>query len=128
MQTNTPNQSDKDIELIKYLEDIKHYPLLKSVDEKKLAKRIQESNDGEAKKQLAQANFRLVVAVAKKYIGYHPDYSLLDLIKEGNLGLFKAVEKYDYKKSYKFSTYAVWWIRQAIIRNFPELNNRNNKF
>jgi RNA polymerase primary sigma factor len=105
-----------------YLKEIEQYPLLKAVEEKELAQRIQEKNDDEAKNLLARSNFRLVVAIAKKYIGHHPDYSLMDLIKEGNLGLFKAVEKYDYKKDYKFSTYATWWIRQAIIRNFPDLN------
>ncbi len=96
-----------------YLREIGRIPLLKTEDEVRLAKRI-EKGDLVAKKQLAEANLRLVVSIAKKYIGR--GLSLLDLIQEGNTGLMRAVEKFDYKKGYKFSTYATWWIRQAITR------------
>lgn len=96
-----------------YLREIGMIPLIKSEDEVRLAKRI-EKGDLVAKKQLAEANLRLVVSIAKKYIGR--GLSLLDLIQEGNTGLMRAVEKFDYKKGYKFSTYATWWIRQAITR------------
>jgi len=96
-----------------YLREIGQYPLLKSEDEVSLAKRI-ERGDKSAKRRLAEANLRLVVSIAKKYIGR--GLTLLDLIQEGNLGLQRAVEKFDYKKGFKFSTYATWWIRQAITR------------
>ena len=98
-----------------YLREIGQYPLLNTVDERALAKRVVEG-DIEAKNLLARANLRLVVSIAKKYIGRSPDLTLLDLIQEGNIGLFKAVDKFDYTKGFKFSTYATWWIRQAITR------------
>jgi len=98
-----------------YLKEIGQYPLITASDEKDLAKRIQ-VGDTEAKNLLAKANLRLVVSIAKKYVGRSPDLTLLDLIQEGNLGLFRAVDKFDWTKGYKFSTYATWWIRQAITR------------
>lgn len=98
-----------------YLKEIGQYSLISASNEKELAKRIQEG-DREAKNLLARANLRLVVSIAKKYVGRSPDLTLLDLIQEGNLGLFKAVDKFDWTKGYKFSTYATWWIRQAITR------------
>lgn len=98
-----------------YLREIGQYPLLTAREEKELAKRIAEG-DEEARNLLARANLRLVVSIAKKYVGRSPDLTLLDLIQEGNLGLFKAVDKFDYEKGFKFSTYATWWIRQAITR------------
>ena len=98
-----------------YLREIGKYPLLAAKDERELAQRIQ-AGDPEAKNLLARANLRLVVSVAKKYVGRSPDLTLLDLIQEGNLGLFRAVDKFDWSKGYKFSTYATWWIRQAITR------------
>ena len=98
-----------------YLKEIGQYPLITAHDEKELAKRIQ-AEDKEAKNLLAKANLRLVVSIAKKYVGRSPDLTLLDLIQEGNLGLFRAVDKFDWTKGYKFSTYATWWIRQAITR------------
>jgi len=96
-----------------YLREIGRVPLLTADEEVSLAKRIA-SGDRVAKKKLAEANLRLVVSIAKKYIGR--GLSLLDLIQEGNTGLLRAVEKFDYKRGYKFSTYATWWIRQAITR------------
>lgn len=96
-----------------YLKEIGKVPLLSSEEEVELAKRI-EDGDEEAKKKLAESNLRLVVSIAKKYVGR--GMLFLDLIQEGNLGLIKAVEKFDYRKGYKFSTYATWWIRQAITR------------
>ncbi|MDP3093619.1 MAG: sigma-70 family RNA polymerase sigma factor [bacterium] len=98
-----------------YLKEIGRVSFLTPDEEKELAKRI-EKGDEEAKKRLAQANLRLVVSIAKKYIGRSPNLTFLDLIQEGNLGLFRAVEKFDWRKGYKFSTYATWWIRQAITR------------
>jgi RNA polymerase primary sigma factor len=98
-----------------YLREIGQYPLLNGEQEKELAKRIV-AGDDEARGILARSNLRLVVSIAKKYVNRSPDLTLLDLIQEGNLGLFKAVDKFDYTKGYKFSTYATWWIRQAITR------------
>ncbi|MGD9567394.1 MAG: RNA polymerase sigma factor RpoD [Sedimentibacter sp.] len=96
-----------------YLKEIGKVPLLSANEEIELAKRMQDGDD-EAKKRLAEANLRLVVSIAKRYVGR--GMLFLDLIQEGNLGLIKAVEKFDYTKGFKFSTYATWWIRQAITR------------
>ena len=96
-----------------YLKEIGKVPLLSAEEEIELAQRMEEG-DEEAKKKLAEANLRLVVSIAKRYVGR--GMLFLDLIQEGNLGLIKAVEKFDYRKGYKFSTYATWWIRQAITR------------
>ena len=96
-----------------YLQEIGKVPLLSAAEEIEIAKRMADG-DQDAKKQLAEANLRLVVSVAKRYVGR--GMLFLDLIQEGNLGLIKAVEKFDYRKGYKFSTYATWWIRQAITR------------
>ena len=96
-----------------YLKEIGKVPLLSAEEEMELAKRI-EAGDDEAKKRLSEANLRLVVSIAKRHVGR--GMQLLDLIQEGNLGLIKAVEKFDYRKGYKYSTYATWWIRQAITR------------
>ncbi len=97
-----------------YLKDIGKVPLLSADEERSLAKRVMEG-DEYAKNKLCEANLRLVVSVAKKYVG-KTSMSLLDLIQEGNIGLLKAVEKFDYTKGFKFSTYATWWIKQAITR------------
>lgn len=98
-----------------YLREIGQYPLISGEDERELAKRI-EKGDREAGMLLMKANLRLVVSIAKKYVGRSSDLTLLDLIQEGNMGLYKAVEKFDFTKGFKFSTYATWWIRQAITR------------
>lgn len=98
-----------------YLREIGKVPLLTADEETDLAKRV-EQNEEEARQKLTQANLRLVVSIAKRYVGRSSQLSLLDLIQEGNIGLTKAVEKFDYRRGYKFSTYATWWIRQAITR------------
>ncbi len=100
-----------------YLKEISKIPLLTSEEEIEIAKRI-EQGDEEAKKKLAEANLRLVISIAKRYVGR--GMLFLDLIQEGNLGLIKAVEKFDYRKKFKFSTYATWWIRQAITRSIAD--------
>jgi len=115
-QKNAFKRSDSGYDSIQmYLREIGQYPLLNAQEERVLAKRIVEG-DEEARNLLARANLRLVVSIAKKYVGRSPDLTLLDLIQEGNLGLFKAVDKFDFTKGFKFSTYATWWIRQAITR------------
>ncbi len=98
-----------------YLKEIGRYPLITGEEEMELAKRI-EKDDETAREKLTRSNLRLVVSIAKRYVGRSPNLTLLDLIQEGNIGLFKAVEKFDYRRGYKFSTYATWWIRQAITR------------
>src|SRR3989344_7151559 len=98
-----------------YLKEIGQYPLLTAAEERDLARRIIEG-ELDAKNLLARANLRLVVSIAKKYTNRAADLTLLDLIQEGNIGLFKALDKFDWTKGYKFSTYATWWIRQSITR------------
>lgn len=115
-QKNSYRRNDSGYDSIQmYLREIGQYPLLTAQEERTLAKRIVDG-DEEARNLLARANLRLVVSIAKKYVGRSPDLTLLDLIQEGNLGLFKAVDKFDFTKGFKFSTYATWWIRQAITR------------
>jgi len=112
----TPSAQIPEIDSIqKYLREIGKHPLLTFKEEKELAKRA-EKNDRAAKNKLIRSNLRLVVSIAKKYIGRTPHLTFLDLIQEGNLGLFKGVEKYDWRKGFRFSTYATWWIRQSITR------------
>ncbi len=113
--TQSYSMSDDPVHL--YLKEIGNYPLLTMTDEIELAKKIAEG-DEDAKRVLAESNLRLVVSIAKRYVGR--GLSFLDLIQEGNLGLIKAVEKFDYTKGYKFSTYATWWIRQAITRSIAD--------
>lgn len=98
-----------------YLKEIGRTPLLKTQDEKDLAKRI-EKGDEQARQKFIQANLRLVVSIAKRYVNRSPNLSILDLVQEGNIGLSRAVDKFDYRRGFKFSTYATWWIRQAITR------------
>ena len=100
-----------------YLKEIGHVPLINSEEEVVLAKKKDEG-DKKSGMRLIEANLRLVVSIAKKFVGY--GLTFLDLIQEGNIGLFRAVEKYDWKRGYKFSTYATWWIRQAIIRSLAD--------
>lgn len=115
LSANVSVMSDDPVKL--YLKEIGSYPLLTIDEEIALAKRI-EAGDESAKKSLAESNLRLVVSIAKRYVGR--GLSFLDLIQEGNLGLIKAVDKFDYTKGYKFSTYATWWIRQAITRSIAD--------
>lgn len=98
-----------------YLREIGRVAFLTGDEEKELARRI-EAGSQEARQKLLTANLRLVVSIAKRYVGRSPNLTLLDLIQEGNMGLFRAVEKFDYRRGYKFSTYATWWIRQAVTR------------
>lgn len=98
-----------------YLREIGRYPLLTSEEEIKLAKKV-EKGDAKAKEKMIRSNLRLVVSIAKRYIGRSANLGFLDLIQEGNRGLFRAVEKFDWRRGYKFSTYASWWIRQGITR------------
>ena len=113
MDLSVPDGISLDYPVRMYLKEIGKIPLLSSEDEIELAKEMELGNE-EAQKRLAEANLRLVVSIAKRYVGRGMQF--LDLIQEGNLGLIKAVEKFDYRKGYKFSTYATWWIRQAITR------------
>lgn len=98
-----------------YLREIGKIPLLTNEEERELARRI-EAGDKEAANRLMDANLRLVVSIAKRYVGRSPNLTLMDLVQEGNIGLRRAVEKFDYRKGFKFSTYATWWIRQAVTR------------
>jgi RNA polymerase primary sigma factor len=111
------SEIDIDNPISLYLHEISRIPLLTGEKEISLAKRI-EAGDMEARQQLIEANFRLVVSIAKKYVGR--GVSFLDLIQEGNIGLIRAVQKFDYTRGYKFSTYATWWIRQAITRSIAD--------
>lgn len=115
LSTASSAMSDDPVKL--YLKEIGGYPLLTIEEEIELAKRISEGDEN-AKQILAESNLRLVVSIAKRYVGR--GLSFLDLIQEGNLGLIKAVDKFDYTKGYKFSTYATWWIRQAITRSIAD--------
>lgn len=125
MEEHVPEENDEllpeglavDDPVRMYLKEIGQIPLLDSEEELKLAKRMT-SGDEAAKERLAECNLRLVVSIAKRYSGR--GMQLLDLIQEGNLGLIKAVDKFDYRKGYKFSTYATWWIRQAITRSIAD--------
>ena len=112
-EVSVPDGVEIDDPVRMYLKEIGRVPLLSAEEEISLATRI-EAGDDEARRQLVEANLRLVVSIAKRYVGR--GMLFLDLIQEGNLGLMKAVEKFDYRKGFKFSTYATWWIRQAITR------------
>ena len=113
MATNIENDLPDAVQV--YLKEIGKTPLLTFAEEKELAKRA-EQDDEEARHKLIKANLRLVVSIAKRYVNRSPSLSILDLIQEGNIGLSRAVDKFDYRKGFKFSTYATWWIRQAITR------------
>lgn len=115
--TNLPKNVNIDDPVRMYLKEIGRVPLLSADEEIELAKRM-EAGDEDAKQKLCEANLRLVVSIAKRYVGR--GMLFLDLIQEGNLGLMKAVEKFDYQKGFKFSTYATWWIRQAITRSIAD--------
>ena len=117
LEANMPKGVAVDDPVRMYLKEIGKVPLLTADEEIELAKRM-EKGDEEAKKRLCEANLRLVVSIAKRYVGR--GMLFLDLIQEGNLGLIKAVDKFDYTKGYKFSTYATWWIRQAITRSIAD--------
>ncbi len=115
----TTNGNKNDSPVRRYFDEVEAGPLLSREEEKELAKRI-EQGDEEAREKLASANLRLVISIAKKYRGYGLPF--LDIIQEGNIGLMKAIDKFDWRKGYKFSTYATWWIRQAILK---ALNNES---
>lgn len=117
LDLSIPDNVEIDDPVRMYLKEIGKVPLLSPEEETALARRM-EQGDEEAKRKLTEANLRLVVSIAKKYVGR--GMLFLDLIQEGNLGLIKAVEKFDYRKGYKFSTYATWWIRQAITRSIAD--------
>ena len=114
MDTSSPDRGTPDAVQM-YLRGIGKTPLLTKQEERELAKRS-ETGDEESRQKLMKANLRLVVSIAKRYANRTPNLSILDLIQEGNIGLSRAVEKFDYRRGYKFSTYATWWIRQAITR------------
>ena len=115
LENQEPDEVPMDDPISAYLKEIGKIPLLTPEEEAELAKRAQEG-DLQAKKQLAEANLRLVVSIAKRYGGRSRQMQILDLIQEGNIGLMKALERFDYAKGFKFSTYATWWIRQAMVR------------
>ncbi|MCI8400763.1 MAG: RNA polymerase sigma factor RpoD [Lachnospiraceae bacterium] len=115
MEEDVQEESDDPVRA--YLKEIGKIPLLSPEEEAELARRI-EAGDEQAKKRLAEGNLRLVVSIAKRYTGH--GLQLLDLIQEGNIGLMKAVEKFDYHKGFKFSTYATWWIRQSLTRSIAD--------
>lgn len=117
LDTTVPKGISVDDPVRMYLKEIGKVPLLSGAEEIDLAKRMEQGDD-EAKKKLCEANLRLVVSIAKRYVGR--GMLFLDLIQEGNLGLIKAVDKFDWRKGYKFSTYATWWIRQAITRSIAD--------
>ncbi len=115
LEIEVPTKSKKNDSVQMYLKEIGKHELITADREKELAIMIENGNE-DARNLLAKANLRLVVSIAKKYVGRSPDLTLLDLIQEGNIGLFKAVDKFEWQKGFKFSTYATWWIRQAVTR------------
>ncbi len=117
VEISSKKNKDVDDSVKMYLKEIGKVPLLSADEEVELAKKMEEGDEN-AKKTLIEANLRLVVSIAKKYVGR--GMSFLDLIQEGNMGLIKAVDKFDWRKGYKFSTYATWWIRQAITRSIAD--------